>query len=295
MPLRDLALALAVVAIWALNIIVIKVGVAEIPPLMLITLRFALVAALLVPFYPVARHQLPFLLLLSITFGTLHFALLFIGLGQAEAGTGAILVQMGTPFATLLAVIVLKEALGFQRLTGLLLSFAGVIVLAGGPTLPAPLPTAILLTSALAWASSQLLIKRGPAISPMALAGWVALFATPQVALGSWWFEQDQWQALTSASWLAWSAVLYTAVMSSIVAYGIWYGLLRRHPVSSVVPMMLLVPVLAVILGVLLMGDSLGPYKLIGGGLVVSGIGLIVIQRGFKRGERRNASQHQGN
>ena len=295
MPLRDLALALAVVAIWALNIIVIKVGVAEIPPLMLITLRFALVAALLVPFYPVARHQLPFLLLLSVTFGTLHFALLFIGLGQAEAGTGAILVQMGTPFATLLAVIVLKEALGFQRLTGLLLSFAGVIVLAGGPTLPAPLPTAILLTSALAWASSQLLIKRGPAISPMALAGWVALFATPQVALGSWWFEQDQWQALTSASWLAWSAVLYTAVMSSIVAYGIWYGLLRRHPVSSVVPMMLLVPVLAVILGVLLMGDSLGPYKLIGGGLVVSGIGLIVIQRGFKRGERRNASQHQGN
>ena len=295
MPLRDLALALAVVAIWALNIIVIKVGVAEIPPLMLITLRFALVAALLVPFYPVARHQLPFLLLLSVTFGTLHFALLFIGLGQAEAGTGAILVQMGTPFATLLAVIVLKEALGFQRLTGLLLSFAGVIVLAGGPTLPAPLPTAILLTSALAWASSQLLIKRGPAISPMALAGWVALFATPQVALGSWWFEQDQWQALTSASWLAWSAVLYTAVMSSIVAYGIWYGLLRRHPVSSVVPMMLLVPVLAVILGVLLMGDSLGPYKLIGGGLVVSGIALIVIQRGFKRGERRNASQHQGN
>ncbi|MGO2133687.1 MAG: DMT family transporter [Halomonas sp.] len=293
MPLRDLVLALTVVLIWALNIIVIKVGVAEIPPLMLITLRFALVAVLLVPFYPVARHQLPFLLLLSVTFGTLHFALLFIGLGQAEAGTGAILVQMGTPFATLLAVLVLKEDLGVKRLAGLLLSFAGVIVLAGGPTLPAPLPTAILLTSALAWASSQLLIKRGPAISPMALAGWVALFATPQVALGSWWFEQDQWQALTSASWLAWSAVFYTAVMSSIVAYGIWYGLLRRHPVSSVVPMMLLVPVLAVILGVLLMDDSLGPHKLIGGGLVVAGIGLIVIQRGVKRYENRDTSQHQ--
>lgn len=287
MPLRDLALALAVVAIWALNIIVIKVGVAEIPPLMLITLRFALVAALLVPFYPVARHELPFLLLLSVTFGTLHFALLFIGMEQAEAGTGAILVQMGTPFATLLAVIVLKEALGIRRLAGLLLSFAGVVVLAGGPTLPAPLPTAILLIGALSWAISQLLIKRGPAIPPMALAGWVALFATPQVALGSWWLEQGQWQALASASWLAWSTVFYTAVMSSIVAYGIWYGLLRRHPVSSVVPMMLLVPVLAVILGVLLMGDPLGPYKLIGGSLVVSGIGLIVIQRGPSRTGRR--------
>ena len=50
MPLRDLLLGLFVIAIWALNIIVIKVGVAELPPLLLTTLRFTLVAVLLVPF-----------------------------------------------------------------------------------------------------------------------------------------------------------------------------------------------------------------------------------------------------
>ncbi len=277
MPLRDLMLGLLVIAIWALNIIVIKVGVAELPPLLMTTLRFMLVAALLVPFYPVARAQLPFLLLLSITFGSLHFALLFIGLGQAEAGTGALLVQMGTPFATLLAVVFLKETLGAKRIAGLLLSFAGVIVLAGGPTLPSPLPLTILLLSAFGWAVSQLLIKRGPPIAPLALAGWVALFAIPQVALGSWLFETGQWQAIQQASWRGWGAVVYTAVMSSIVAYGIWYALLRRHPVNRVVPMTLLVPVLAVGLGALLMGDSLGIHKLLGGGLVVAGIALIVL------------------
>ena len=276
-PLRDLMLGLLVIAIWALNIIVIKVGVAELPPLLMTTLRFMLVAALLVPFYPVARAQLPFLLLLSITFGSLHFALLFIGLGQAEAGTGALLVQMGTPFATLLAVVFLKETLGAKRIAGLLLSFAGVIVLAGGPTLPSPLPLTILLLSAFGWAVSQLLIKRGPPIAPLALAGWVALFAIPQVALGSWLFETGQWQAIQQASWRGWGAVVYTAVMSSIVAYGIWYALLRRHPVNRVVPMTLLVPVLAVGLGALLMGDSLGIHKLLGGGLVVAGIALIVL------------------
>ncbi|MDR9440990.1 MAG: EamA family transporter [Halomonas sp.] len=283
MPLRDLALGLAVIVIWALNIIVIKLGVAELPPLLLTTLRFALVAALLVPFHPVARHQLPFLLLLSVTFGSLHFALLFIGLGQAEAGTGALLVQMGTPFATLLAVVFLRERLGPRRLAGLVFSFAGVAVLAGGPTLPSPLPTVLLLTSALGWAVSQLLIKRGPNVSPMALAGWVALFATPQVALGSWWFEQGQWQALTQASWAGWGAIFYTAVMSSIVAYGLWYGLLRRHPVNRVVPLTLLMPVLAVLLGAALMGDSLGPHKLAGGGLVIAGLALIVLRIGPRR------------
>ncbi|MFG6666015.1 DMT family transporter [Halomonas sp. HNIBRBA4712] len=283
MPLRDLLLGLLVVAIWALNIIVIKVGVIELPPLLMTTLRFILVALLLVPFHPVPRAQLPFLLLLSFTFGTLHFALLFIGLGQSEAGTGALLVQMGTPFATILAVIFLKEKLGPKRLVGLLLSFAGVVVLAGGPTLPAPLPLGILLLSAFGWAVSQLLIKRGPPIAPLALAGWIALLAIPQVALGSWLFESGQWQAIRAAGLAGWGAVFYTAVMSSIVAYGIWYALLRRHPVNKVVPMTLLVPVLAVGLGALLMGDSLGVHKLAGGGLVVAGVGLILLRFGKRR------------
>lgn len=283
-PLRDLLLGLFVIAIWALNIIVIKVGVEELPPLLITTIRFMLVAALLVPFYPVARAQLPFLLLLSVTFGSLHFALLFIGLEHAEAGTGALLVQMGTPFATLLAVVFLKERLGPKRIVGLLLSFAGIAVIAGGPTLPSPLPLTILLLSALGWAVSQLLIKRGPPIAPLALAGWVALFAVPQVALGSWVFESGQWQAIKQASWVGWGAIIYTAVMSSIVAYGIWYALLRRHPINRVIPMTLLTPVFAVGLGALLMGDSLGIHKLVGGGLVVSGIGLIVIK--FRRAPR---------
>ncbi|EPC01047.1 DMT family permease [Litchfieldella anticariensis FP35 = DSM 16096] len=289
MPLRDLLLGLSAIAIWALNIIVIKVGVVEMPPLLMTTLRFMLVAALLVPFNPVHRHQLPFLLLLSATFGTLHFALLFIGLEQAEAGTGALLVQMGTPFATVLAVIFLKERLGPKRLVGLLLSFAGVVVLAGGPTLPSALPLALLLLSALGWAVSQLLIKRGPNIPPLALAGWVALFAVPQVALGSLLFEHDHMSAMANAGWAGWGAVLYTAVMSSIVAYGLWYGLLRRHPVNRVVPMTLLVPVLAVLLGMVLLGDSLGVHKVGGGALVVTGIALIILR--FRPRREPQASQ----
>lgn len=285
MPLRDLLPGLFAIALWALNIIVIKVGVTEMPPLLLTTLRFMLVAVLLVPFHPVSRHQLPFLLLLSLTFGSMHFALMIIGLEQAEAGTGALLVQMGTPFATLLAVIFLRERLGLKRLVGLLMSFAGVAILAGGPSLPAPIPTTLLLASALGWAISQLLIKRGPNIAPMALAGWVALFTVPQVALGSWWFEEHQWQVIQNAGIKGWGAVVYTAVMSSIVAYGLWFGLLRRHDVNRVVPMTLLVPVLAVILGILLLGDGTDVYKLGGGGMVVAGVGLIVIRWRRRRPE----------
>lgn len=277
MPLKDTLLALLVIGIWGLNVIAIKLAVAEMPPLLLMTLRFILVALILVPFYRVPRQQWPFLILLSVTFGSLHFALLFIGLQQAEAGTGALLVQMGTPFATLLAVVFLKEQLNTRKVLGLIAAFSGVIVLAGGPNLPHLMPMIILLCSAMGWAISQLLIKQGPPIKPLALAGWVALFSVPQLALASALFESGQWQAMKDASLTSWGGLLYTVFLSSIVAYGLWYGLLRRHPVNLVVPFTLLMPVLAVLLGIWLMGDPMNLYKGVGGLLVVSGLGFIVM------------------
>lgn len=275
MPVRDTLLALGVIIIWAFNNIVIKVGVTEVPPLTLTALRFTLVAALIVPFTRITRAQLPWLLLLSFTFGVMHFGLLFIGMSHTEAGTGALLVQLGTPFATLLAAIFLKERLTVKRAFGLLVSLSGVFVLAGGPTLPTALPLILLIVSALGWAISNLLVKAGPTIAPLTMAGWMSLFAIPQVLLGSLLFEEHQWLAVTQAGWRGWGAVVYSAVMSSILAYGVWYWLLRKHPVAKVIPLSLLAPLFAVAFGVLLLGDSLGLNKVVGGALVIGGIAVI--------------------
>ncbi|WP_064121176.1 DMT family transporter [Halotalea alkalilenta] len=278
MPLSDFLIAVGVIFIWALNTIVIKVGVTEIPPLEMTVLRFILVGVLLLPFMRVNRRQLKWLLLLSFTFGLMHFSLMFLGLSMSEAGTAALLVQLGTPFATILAAIFLKERLNAKRIFGLAVSFSGVIVLAGGPSLPSALPLCLLLLSAMGWAVSNLLIKIGPPIPSLAMAGWVSLLAIPQVALASLIFESGQWEAILNAGWRGWTAVIYSAVLSSILAYGLWYSLLRRHVMAKLVPMTLLTPVFAVILGVLLLGDDLGVFKLAGGALVISGIGIINVR-----------------
>ncbi|MED5499503.1 MAG: EamA family transporter [Pseudomonadota bacterium] len=281
MPLKDLLIGLGIIAIWAFNIIVIKLGVEDLPPLLVTVLRFMLVAVLVVPFTRISRQQLPWILLLAVTFGGLHFPLLFLGLQQSEAGTGALLVQMGTPFATLLAAMFLKEKLGPRRVVGLILAFGGVVVLAGGPSLPPPAPTALLLASAFFWAVSTMIIKLAPPIAPLTMTGWISLFAIPLVALGSWIFEDDQWLALRQASWAGCGAVVYTAVMSSIAAYGLWYRLLQKHPVSRVVPLTLLMPVFAVMLGVWLLDDPLGINKVAGGVMVIAGLAIINIR--FRR------------
>lgn len=276
MPLRDKLLALAVVGVWGLNMIVIKLGVDEIPPLLMSAMRFVLVAALVLPFTRIRRADLPVLALLSLTFGTLHFGFLFAGLRNAEAGTSAVIIQLGAPIATVLACLFLREPLGGRRLLGLIVSVAGIAILAAGPTLPGPLPFALLVISATGWAVSNLIVKNIQDISPMAIMGWSSLFSVPQLLLGSWIFERAEWPLLYSAGWHGWLCVLYSALASSIFGYGIWYWLLRRHSIGAVVPYSMLNPLLSVLFGIVLIGDDPSPVKIVGCLVMVAGVALIL-------------------
>ncbi|MBS9477864.1 DMT family transporter [Ancylobacter radicis] len=276
MPLRDKLLALAVVGVWALNMIVIKLGVAEIPPLLTTALRFVVVSVLVVPFTRVSRAQLPGIILVSFTFGTVHFGLLFAALEHAEAGTSAVVIQLGAPIATVLACLLLKEPLGRLRSAGLAISLAGILILAAGPTLPSPLGLGLLVASATGWAVTNLIVNRLPGVSPMTMMGWSSLFSVPQLFLASWFFEVDRWGMIETAGLHGWMAVIYSAIGSSILAYGIWYWLLQRHSVNEVVPYSMLNPLLTVLFGIVLIGDEPSPVKLLGALVMVVGVALIL-------------------
>jgi len=276
MPLRDILLCLAVVCGWALNIIIVKMGVTEIPPVFMSALRFVLVAALVVPFTRITREQWPWVLLISFTFGTLHFGVLFAALAMAEAGTSAILIQIGAPIATVLACVLLKEKLGLMRCLGLVISVAGIFILAAGPTLPAPLPLTLLMISATGWAVTNLIIKQMPDIRPVTLMGWTSLLSMPQLFLISWFFEGHQWHMLETAGWHGWLSVVYSAVVSSIIGYGIWYWLLQRHSINAVVPYSMLNPLLTVLFGIVLLDEIPSALKMVGGLVMLGGVMLIL-------------------
>ena len=276
MPLRDILLALAVVCGWALNIIVVKMGVAEIPPVFMSALRFALVAVLVVPFTRIARAQWPWVLLISFTFGTLHFGVLFAALAMAEAGTSAILIQIGAPIATVLACVILREKLGLLRCLGLIISVAGIGILAASPTMPGPLALTLLMISATGWAVTNLIIKQMPDIRPVTLMGWTSLLSMPQLFLISWLFESHQWQMLETAGWHGWLSVVYSAVVSSIIGYGIWYWLLQRHSINAVVPYSMLNPLLTVLFGIVLLDEIPSVLKMVGGLVMLGGVALIL-------------------
>lgn len=277
MALRHFFLILMVVTIWAFNNVAIKWALLDLPPLFLTFLRFVVVALILVPFTRITRDQLRYLVPLAFTFGFMHFSLLFVGMKYTDAGTGAIVVQLGTPFAMILAMIILKEKLTLIQMAGIALSLTGVVVLAGSPTIPAWWVLCLLLCSAAGWAISNMIVKQSPSIKPLTMTGWLCFFAIPMVGVASWFLETDQINSLVHSTWRGWFGILYSAIASSIVAYSLWYSLLRSYNVNLIMPYSLLTPVLAVIMGVVVLGDSMNVFKITGSLLVVAGTAIAVL------------------
>ena len=278
---RHAAALVLVTAIWGVNIVAIKIGLADLPPITFVALRFAAAALVLLPFVRLQRRHFRPVLAISFTLGTLHFPLSFIGLDGVDASTAAIAVQLQVPFAALLAAILFKESLGWRRITGMAIAFAGVVVIAGEPRLADNLlALATVVVAACIWSFARAQIKLlGDEVDVLALNAWVALLAVPQLALISWLLEDGQVEAVHNASWATWASLAYQAVIVIVLGYGVWYSMMRRFPLNQVMPFTLLVPFFGVAAGVVLMGDTLTLQMLLGGAATIVGVAIIVLRR----------------
>lgn len=279
MPLSDMLLALLVQVLWGMNFVAAKLGVESLPPLLFTAIRFAIAAALIVPFVPRPRGRAwRGVIALSVTFGTLHFGLLFTALRHMDAATAAVIIQTGPPFSTLLGVLIFRETIGWRRVLGLGLAFSGIVVIAGEPHLPAVTPVLMMLVAAFFWAVSNVIVKSTHDLPAIAVTGWLCLLAIPQLALLSWWLEDGHLEALRAAPWEAWAGVVYTAVGASLIAHSLWYTLLRRHPLGLITPWGLLAPIIGMAAGMLLLGEPATWQKFVGGALTITGVAIIQIR-----------------
>lgn len=282
MPILDMFLATLVAAIWGGNFVSAKFGLGHFPPLLLTSLRFVVVGALLLPFAPRPNNaQLRRIFLLAFVLGTLHFAFLFASLYHGLTIAGSTIVgQMGVPFACLLGVVLYRDKVGIYRIMGMAVAFIGIAIVAGTPNiLSHPLGFFIALTAAFCWAVANILMKRLDDLPIFHFLAWFSVCAIPQLWLLSAIFERDQLALLASITPSAAASVAYTALVSTMVGYGLWYRLIRTHPVTQVAPFSLLVPVFGVAFGQLFFDEPLSAQMLIGGAIAIVGVAIIVIRR----------------
>ena len=108
------------------------------------------------------------------------------------------------------------------------------------------------------------------------LTAGIALNATPQALIASIFLEHGQIQAITSASPGLWALFLVFALGGFVMAYSLWYGLLRRYRVDQVIPFTLLMPILGVISGGAILGESVSAMELLGGIVILIGLSVVI-------------------
>lgn len=282
LPLNPLHLVaiLGLMLLWGINFAIAKIGLQQLPPMLFMALRFALVALLLLPFAKRPTGQWRAIFAIAVTLGLLHFSFMFHGLKTVDAGTASIAIQLQVPFASLLAAIFFQDKLGWRRGLGMAIAFCGVAVIAGEPRLEGQyLALAFVVTASFIWSISNVQIKLLKDIDGVSLNAWVAAFATPMLIAASLVTEDGQWQALRQADFWAYFAVVYQAVVVVAIGYGYWYWLMRRYQINQIMPATLLVPPFGVLSGVVFLDESVTLALVAGGLMTVAGVGIIILRR----------------
>lgn len=296
MTRKDGLLALLVVVVWGLNFVVIKVGLHNMPPLMLAGLRFLLVAFPALFF--VARPKIPFRLLLgyglTISFGQFAFLFCAINFGM-PAGLASLVLQAQAFFTIILGALVFGERLQGKQLAGIALAVVGVLVLVeaslNGQHV-ALLGFLLTLAAAFCWASGNIFNKKimqletRPAV--MSLVVWSALIPILPFMAASYLLDGPtvMLHSLVTLDLTTILSLIYLAFVATIVGYGIWGALLGRYETWRVAPLSLLVPVVGIASAALLLDEKLGALQLVGALLVMAGLYINVFGLRLRRATR---------
>jgi len=279
---RDLALTLAVVAVWGYTFVPIKVALTEVPPFTLAAMRFLLAAVPMVFF--IRPPQMPWREVVAYGFaiGVCQFGLLFLGLKLGmPAGLSSLVIQLQVFFTIGLAVAFSGDHFHRHNLVGAAIAAAGMIVLAAYKVASGLTGTvigfALVIGAAIAWAVGNIIAKRGAGAHGADMFGltvWSSLVPPlPLVALG---FVFEGGGAIVDAvagmSLLAWGCVLVMSYGATLFGFGSWNALLHRYPTALISPFALLIPVSGLASGAVFLGESLAPVQFLGVALVFAGL-----------------------
>lgn len=281
LPPRHLLLALAVVAVWGTNFVVIKFALAVLPPLAFAALRFALAffPAMLMLRRPAVRW--PLLAGYGVAIGAGQFGVLYLAMdGHISPGLASLVVQTQVFFTIGLAIVLAGERVRAFQWAALVLATAGIVVIAvhtDAHTTPAGV--AMVLFAALSWAVGNHLARRAGQVDMLAFVVWSSAFAVPPLLLLSWAFEGPARvaAALEQADAGTWAAVLWQSAGNTLFGYAAWAWLLARHPAAAVSPLALGVPVFGMAASALLLAEPLPGWKLGAAALVMAGLALNVL------------------
>lgn len=280
MPIRDFFLALLVVAIWGFNFVVIKVGVTDVPPLFLNAMRFILVVLPWVFFIKKPQTRWIYIFGFGLFLGVIQFGLLFPAMKWGmSASLSSIVLQLQAFFTILFAFLLLGEKPKSWQIIGAVVAFCGIAIIgADRYTGGVLVPFIMVVAAASSWGVANIITKKAGQVDMLNFVVWASL-VPPLPLLGLSLLLEDHaaiWMAITQPTLPAIGAAFYLAYPTTILGFGIWNQLLKKHPASLVAPFSLMVPVFGVLSGSFFLGESMSTAAIIGGTIILLGLMLNV-------------------
>lgn len=273
--------------IWGMAFVAIRSAVgppaSQLTPVNLTLLRWLIVCAGFLVLYPLLIRpktkfewkDFPRLSVVGLTSVAIYHLALNTSETMVDASLAGLLISLGPLFIVLLSVLVLHEKLGRRIWLAVVLAIAGAAAISS-PDLSLSSGTVLgpLLVAVSALASAIFVVSSKPLVTkygPFAIAAWAAFVGTavllPLASAGLF-------QQAASLSLDGWAAVLYLSILSTVLANLIFFTLVNTQAVSRIGIQLYLVPVVSAVGGVLVLGESLGPATVIGGGLILVAIAL---------------------
>ena len=281
MSLKQLTALFALAAIWGASYIFIRVAVAPVGPLMLMFIRVALTAFVLLAYARFRRksldiraHWRKFLVL-----GCFGSALPFTLIAYAEltvTGSMAAILMSTTPlFTAFVAAAGLGEPLTAPKLIGALLGIVGVAITVGGsPLMLSPdviLATLALLAATLSYATGGVFAKRFfPGLDHFSMSTGQLIGAAILLAP----FSTLDLPLRPVSPVVAWST-LALVLLCTAFAYQLYYYLVISAGPLQALTVTLLIPVFGVVWGALLLHESISAGMLLGLLIVLMSVGLV--------------------
>lgn len=286
-----------VIIIWAINFIAVKIGLRSLPAMTLASFRVVLAGAVMIPFYWFCVRLPAFAeeggngrreftladfwtFLYMGFFGVVMNQVCFtVGLRYTSVGHAAVIVGMGPIYTLILAVLFKLEAATWRKAAGMAIALAGIAVLASENGITAHSPSVlgdvITMTGSIGFAMYVVLGKRlAGRYTPLTMTAFShyggALIVLPvaiyrAIKLGN----LDHWRAI---AWTGWAAMFYMAIFSSAVAYVFYFWLLHYLEASQLSAFTYLLPVVAMILGIVWLGEKSSWGQVLGGILALGGV-----------------------
>lgn len=287
----------ALIFIWAMNFIAGKIGLRYLPTLTLASFRVAIAGLIMLPTYLVClrlpafvearaasrrgfsrQDYWPFFYLgfFGVAINQLCFTT---GLSRTSVSHASIIVGLGPIYALILATLFRLENLSWRKATGMLIAFVGVGLLAssGGPSARTASISGdiITMTGSIAFALYVVLGKRlagkYDALNMTAFNHFFGALLILPLAIRQLrlLFRNDSWRVVP---WQGWTALLFMAIFSSVLAYVLYFWLLRFLPASQLSAFLYFLPVLATIMSIVWLGERGSWSELAGGGLALAGV-----------------------